>query len=94
VVKPVKRENSNTTNATGVTAATATTNASGQNKNKAFSQIKTSLTRQEIIQLVEAWYLQELQAQWLKAARVADLDLFKPREEDLPIIIPRCKMLI
>jgi hypothetical protein len=62
--------------------------------NKAFSQIKTSLTRQEIIQLVEAWYLQELQAQWLKAARVADLDLFKPREEDLPIIIPRCKMLI
>jgi hypothetical protein len=62
--------------------------------NKAFSQIKTSLTRQEIIQLVEAWYLQELQAQWLKAARVADSDLFKPREEDLPIIIPRCKMLI
>jgi len=32
----VKRENSNTTNATGVTAATATTNASGQNKNMAF----------------------------------------------------------
>jgi hypothetical protein len=36
VAKPVKRENSNTTNATGVTAATATTYASGQNKNMAF----------------------------------------------------------
>jgi hypothetical protein len=36
VVKPVKRENSNTTNATGVTAVTASTIASAQNKNMAF----------------------------------------------------------
>ena len=40
VVKPVKRENSNTTNATAVTGATASTGVSGltsnQIKNKAF----------------------------------------------------------
>jgi len=61
---------------------------------KASSQIRTSLVRrQEIMQLVEAWYLQALQVLWLRAAREADLDLFKPREEDLPTITPRCKML-
>jgi hypothetical protein len=38
VAKPVKRENSNTTNATGVTAQTAATGSSiaSQNKNSAF----------------------------------------------------------
>jgi hypothetical protein len=62
--------------------------------NKASSQIRTSLMRrQEIMQLVEAWYLQALQVLWLRAAREVDSDLFKPLEEDLPIITPRCKML-
>jgi hypothetical protein len=36
VVKPVKRENSNTTHATGITAATASTNNSNGAKNSTF----------------------------------------------------------
>lgn len=69
-------------------------NTTKDSRSKAFSPIRTSLMkRQEIMQLEVAWCLQALQAQWLRAAREADSDLSKPREEDLPIITHRCKML-